>query len=427
MPEKFENTKDPTPLITAIDLCNQSGSENMGHGFGNVIRLIDIYGEQGYTIVVKKLAIRGNIDIQRWVLIKARDLLNQENVVSLVNMFPRDYEIVEALAVLLAEKWDIAKIAVQNKICDLVDELDRIEKPYNDAKEIHAPGYILRNFDVAVEKPYDRKHAEIKEALYRAGGKDNIESLAASLGLAFMKSEKVDVQEEIIKLLSLLASTDYLREMTTRGLVDAFLLSKGESVSPYWLHHPHKNKNTGDMPYGLTLPKKFALSRTDLNQLWKNLTGNFVVNEKGKMTSGHRRISQELYRDPKTDSDVRTIFKYCDAVQAQHEKENFEYLAMWGLPIPKVYEITENGIRVEDLTEGNTKKLIMDEFNELSEALNAANNAQELKSQLQTYLKFLKERGITPEKLKRTLGVVLDNNHVGKLYFVDVDHFHLER
>lgn len=404
-------------LTKAIALYDTTGSENRGQGFDKVKAYADKYGEPAYTVIVEKLAVNAVYPVQNWILNRSEEWMNQRVILALINMMPRDWDVSEHLGVVLAMNWEIAKEAIEDKIKKLDVELNRIKKPFVELRESGA--YIKSHQDII-----ERERQEINQALISVGGKGNIEAIGTALGLASMTDKESSEQPEIFATLFTAVHNEHLKERVFWGLQTAFWLVKKIEEQSSVLGEPTLSPV---LAYGLKIQKGYKAKRSELNTLAKGLFGEFIVDERGKETSGHRRIEHKTHKNSAQETEIPTILKYCDKFRAGKERDNFEILKSWGLPTPKVIGVSENGIQVEDLTEGGAKILVMDEDGSFQKILGALSNSEDLKKDMAEFAVILKAHGVDMDKLDRVLGLVIDKDKTGKLYFVDVDHIHLEK
>lgn len=188
-------------------------------------------------------------------------------------------------------------------------------------------------------------------------------------------------------------------------------------------------------PYGLELERtseKVKANRQKLKDIF-NIRGEDDREKRGEeKTTGHRNIISGEFEDQRTGKTISSIIKVCEKITAEREKKNFEIIKSWGLPTPEVLELTEDGIRVEDLSENGKKRFRMgDTFNSLEDLLEITSNSRELRGELEKYLEILKVKGVSNVNTKdsnmiRAVGIAMDpETRKGKLYFADVDHLNL--
>ena len=323
---------------------------------------------------------------------------------------PRSSEVAEEAGILLAKRWDVTGNAIREEFDSLFRRLKGIENSELETDE-------KRNRIVAVIREFD--------------GVDRFRMLSVALGLAFVSPQET-AHNDAMGLLKTIAENPDMKIVDgltyiNDGLREALPLSEGKS--PYRFEvfdpkHPSEFPLPSDNIPGIKFPIQPEASRRELNTLWEMFSGRPLVNNMNL----HRDVVPEEYLDPETNRKVRTILKPCDRATAEQEKRNFDLLASWGLPVPKVYQITDRGIRVEDLSENGEKVLVMDEFRKLGEAIHFAENEMTLQKELDAHLEILRQKGVDTTKLQCVLGVVFDKKtHGGKLFFVDVDHVNLPK
>lgn len=419
----FTEDKDTlVPVKDAIQLYNRRNIP-----YWTLRDTVRQHGEAGYTLAIREmdrcgeLTARGGVDQQQWILNDAEKYLNSETVSYIIDMASAKGwgPIEEHSAVVLAKKWDIAETPIKEKIEKLLNEMEQ-------ASNLHK---IIMNYvpySVRLERPefLDLQNKKIHTVMKEFGGKEKLENLTTTLGLAFFLYEDEPHRKQIIKLFTKLADVQEFKGEIGYGLKRAYKLSKGKSPY-YWYYRRIPESESNGFPYNLEFPKNLKKSQKELSQIFEILTGTFITGEieNTKETTGKRNIIEATYLDPNTGRMVSTIIKVCNKDRAIREKNNFELLASWGCPVPQVYELHKNGIRVEDLTDGARNQLIMDEFRGFGMMLDVVENGKALKEELDHYWGILENNGVDIKKLERVLGLVFDpHTRKGSLFFVDVDH-----
>lgn len=216
MPEKItEEPKglekvDLAPVEEAIKQYREPSIEMEGRDvFEELKATIERHGEPAYTLLCKEFPSGEPISGQmEWYLFQgAQKWLNSDNVQYLIGreLVDPNSNVEKFGAVVLANRWNIAKQAIGTKI----EETNKIlQKSIKD-----------RNHD-----RYERTHEQ------KLGGHRGVEMLTTTLALAFIKSESWDEQKSILQHIDTLDSYDLMRTNVAIGLDRALYLSEDRDV-----------------------------------------------------------------------------------------------------------------------------------------------------------------------------------------------------
>lgn len=178
------------------------------------------------------------------------------------------------------------------------------------------------------------------------------------------------------------------------------------------------------MVFGKEIFHPEMLMETDVNNLDRDAM------PKGA-TSGHRSISQEMYR-LEDGSEVSTIVKAGDEIKKRTELSNAQLLHKYGFPVPRYFtEEKSNAVRIEDVTLNGKLRLTMDDperFRDIKKLFSIFSNNDELITTFENFKSVCLELGVDLENPadRRVIGVISGEDYHGKLYFIDLDHITLK-
>lgn len=406
-PIEYTNTEE-TEIVTAIHNYYQTGSEAKGFGFNSyLLPIIEQHGQKGYDLLAKHLAKDGPINVQTWILDAGSQWLTADNARYILDMWERDFEVNEHAGILLGLKWDVVKEQIQKRLLSYYQDLTAARQEYLTTIE-------AKKFEEALKR-FDDNYGGLRKLL----------TLGIASGLAYMAGNDAR-RAEIQSTIATVSRDDSIKSEIENALIQSLIYADGKS--PYRFEYYRPTPRGTALPAedkdisGIRFPKQPVRTKTALSDMWVKVSGHPLNTDR----NFHRDIIREDYQSPDTKHPVPTIIKISDKSTAENERKNFEQFAQWGLPTPKVYEVAEQGIRVEDLTEGGKKVLVMDDFPNLGQALTYATNRTELQQELERYLETLKSNQVNPASLERTIGVVLDEQGNGKLYFADLNHISIK-